>query len=76
VSERLRLVRAKDEKLQPITAMEHQRLNAVERVIHSAGFGWHRKRCYACSTNLTAKTPEGSWACPWHWPVTQLELCA
>lgn len=35
------------------------------------GFGWsgERHQCFkpGCGSTLTAKQPDGVWACPWHW---------
>jgi hypothetical protein len=63
--------------LPSVSRLDRQRLDAVSRVIrYQGGFSWSTKRCYDCDSRLTAKTGDGRWACPWHWPVVQLEFCA
>lgn len=56
--------------------LRYQRTEAVTRVIrYGGGFGGSKRKCAGgCGSTLTAKAPDGRWACPWCWPVTQLEL--
>lgn len=57
--------------------MERQRATVVGDVIRwGGGFGWKNNTCHVCDGTLTAQTPDGRWSCPWHWPVTQMELFA
>ena len=55
-------------------AVERQRAAQVEQVMRSVGFGWTDNPCLECGSKVTAKTGDGRWACPYHWPVTQLVL--
>ncbi len=58
-----------------LSPLERQRAAIVGDVIRYQGFE-DRAGCFTagCDSHLTAKTPDGRRACPWHWPVTQLVL--
>ena len=66
-----------DQSTRKLTPLERQRDELVGDVIRYGGGFRDRAGCFTgCDSHLTAKTPDGRRACPWHWPVTQLGLFA
>lgn len=67
--------RAANQSTRQPSKLERQRAEIVQDVIRYQGFE-DRAGCFTagCDSHLTAKTPDGRRACPWHWPVMQLVL--
>lgn len=63
-----------DQRTRKLTPIERQRDELVQNVIRWGGGFRDRPGCYACTSHLTAKTPDGRRSCPWHWPVGQLVI--